>query len=260
MTAALGFSRGFSKYRESWPPFAEKIDRLIDDMARWGDTPRFVFLHTFETHAPYTHPEYASYLEDHELRRIRAAATYTQAPLRDTLAGLKRIDVGMASDLYDGGIRYVGEHIGRLLDFVRRDSSESWDVNGDGSSDVPTRGFGEDRFGCEWPLFGGSLFHAQPCNRAPNVVVFDADFDGDGRPDVLVVDQIALESRVRLGSSGEPADEQVWLRGLGRGVTTRIGGFDEDARDDVRIESRNGCLLLGSTGSHFEPNSEACSG
>lgn len=677
MTAALGFSRGFSEYREIWPPFAEKIDRLIDDMAHWDDTPRFVFLHTFEAHAPYTHAKYASYLADHELQSIRATATHGQSLLRDTLAGLGRLDVAVTSDLYDGGIRYVDEHLGRLLDSLRRTrrttvvfltsdhgdefadhsperfydehghslfqellhvpliawspgrfqpgqvvadpvqlidvaptilsviraeipeamegvpliddrgvghsgpsrpivaealnkgserilfrrksrkyvsdphggadvvfdldtdprerrgakpkgtelsllreelvryvadnhagalmlafgrgcyavegsvrasapiiavdpadvldhiltpieaaelriafeaspsrgrflllhcrdpdcgfaidirldgvsptpeqvslggqridprlpeitvsdvevpgddlgdwifdgrrllvtriaakvddrprsdpglvqdfeealvalgyvdrsvaahrnpdsagaasseapvrpgilslaidgesagapalvdsnrtwcsdfdgdgkldrlivdrdsgnalvawgsasshsdpvpwpgdwpgasgSIESWDVNGDGKGDVLIRAFGEDRFGCEWLLFGGSRFHALPCNRAPHVVVFDGDFDGDGREDVLIVDQTALEYRVSLGSSEEPAEERVWLGGLGRGVNTRIGDFDEDGRDDVRIESGDGCLLLRSTGQNFEPNPEACS-
>lgn len=140
----LGFARGFDVYRESLPRPArvpERPERLptpamwlhpriLDRIVDWstffgaGD-PFFLFFHTFEVHAPYTHAEFAAPLMQKAQRerfqrdltlfnrheKLRALDHY----LREL--GLHRLEITQA--LYDGGIRFTDAFLGRFFAALR---------------------------------------------------------------------------------------------------------------------------------------------
>jgi arylsulfatase A-like enzyme len=103
MTATLGFARGFGSFTEftrlapgGYP--AGMVTETFSDGTRWiareSDRPWFLFLHTYQVHAPYDPPQ--KYID----RVIREAG-----PLGP-------------SDLYDGEIRYTDETLSELLTFL----------------------------------------------------------------------------------------------------------------------------------------------
>jgi arylsulfatase A-like enzyme len=103
MTATVGFARGFGSFTEFTGVSPEglptgMVAETFEDGAHWlareSDRPWFLFLHTYQVHAPYDPP--AKYLG-----RVFAEA----GP-----AG--------PSDLYDGEIRYTDETLANLLTFL----------------------------------------------------------------------------------------------------------------------------------------------
>lgn len=108
MDFRLGFARGFDAYRVfDWV-------KDLDELARWLDGSshrrRFLFLHTYEIHDPYTHAEFVTGPTEGE------PPTYSNARhlrLRGQLTGEQK---ELVSDLYDGGIAYTDREIGRLFE------------------------------------------------------------------------------------------------------------------------------------------------
>jgi len=125
VSGQLGFHQGFQV-------FDEHLHRLEDDVAprvegwldAYRETPFFLFLHTYEVHAPYGHDEFAAPL----LRKAKRKALETflsagRAPTpndeRNFLRehGLLRREVTEA--MYDSAIRFADAFLGRL--FARLD-------------------------------------------------------------------------------------------------------------------------------------------
>jgi len=106
IAGSWGFARGFDLYDEEksahatntalegTPGFARQtFDRGLDWLKRRDDDPFFLFLHTYEVHAPYTPPaSYASLFSTAD----------TDTPTRER-------------NLYDGEIRYLDAELDRLL-------------------------------------------------------------------------------------------------------------------------------------------------
>ncbi len=104
-----------------------RADQVIDDAIRWIQENRsrefFVYLHLMDTHFPH-------YLEA-EAREFLDAAGYSGGPPdtftdtgrpKDTSAALSERERIYLDALYDGGLRYTDRQIGRLLDFLDRES------------------------------------------------------------------------------------------------------------------------------------------
>jgi choline-sulfatase len=107
LQSRYGLAQGFDVYDEDLPPiaatgggafsvhFSERdaravTDRALDLWSRLAGKPRFLWVHYFDAHAPYTPPE-------------PFAASHAGAP-------------------YDGEIAYVDAELGRLLERVARDA------------------------------------------------------------------------------------------------------------------------------------------
>lgn len=103
----FGFHRGFESYRVSY------WVRRLDEVTRWLDAARgrrnFLFLHTFEIHDPYDHDYFA---RDLPSGRVEPGVTIRDWQGRAELTAEEREYV---EALYDSGIRYTDEQIGRLF-------------------------------------------------------------------------------------------------------------------------------------------------
>jgi len=122
----LGFAQGFDAYREDSFGLLERVRPML---GRWleesRDLPFFIFLHTFEVHAPYEHTEMTEgVLTGAQRDAIHRALDERghgdiiglAALLREL--GLFRRDV--TSALYDGDIRFTDAFLGGVLEDLRR--------------------------------------------------------------------------------------------------------------------------------------------
>jgi arylsulfatase A-like enzyme len=108
----FGFGAGFEEYRvESW---TDEPERFVEGVAASAPGPFFLFLHTFAIHEPYTEKQFAD-----GLPRGRIGERFTkplQQRLGDSITGDEK---RYAEALYDGGIAWTDERVGRLLDAAR---------------------------------------------------------------------------------------------------------------------------------------------
>jgi arylsulfatase A-like enzyme len=127
----LGFDQGFDQYLElneldpqtRW----QAMRQMLEDLR---STPFFLFLHTYDVHAPYIHTQYARpLLTDEQFEALNQSAhkppdlsaSQFKKSFDDYLrtSGLMRKEI--TSALYDGGIRYVDESlIGALVTELKR--------------------------------------------------------------------------------------------------------------------------------------------
>ncbi len=128
---AMGFTRGFrQRFISSLMPIEETVDRALE-FARHTmtvDKPPFLFVHTYEIHAPYLPP-----LEYRE--RLATEPGPVLGPIVEDLAGRPRRELGLApaglwdredeftpadvaymSDLYDAGIAHADDQLARFFD------------------------------------------------------------------------------------------------------------------------------------------------
>ncbi len=118
----LGFRRGFERYEHLSVDARESFGRAADWVAGSPSQPFFLFVHTYQTHAPYLPPPgyYELYTDPGYAGRIpgRPGAHRGRAPgefMRLADFG-DPSDVAHLQDLYDGCIRYVDDRLGSLLD------------------------------------------------------------------------------------------------------------------------------------------------
>ena len=123
VAASFGFSQGFELYDESDDREHDALSRTLglalDWLRREGDTPYFMFLHTYEAHSPYTHAEKA----DPSLKG-RLSTRFTNLEIEDirhdrlTLTPDERRWV---QQLYDGDVAYLDALIGAFFDTLRKE-------------------------------------------------------------------------------------------------------------------------------------------
>lgn len=103
----FGFHRGFESYRVSY------WVRQLDEVTRWLDAApgrrNFLFLHTFEIHDPYDHDYFA---RDLPSGRVEPGVMIRDWQGPEELTSEEREYV---EALYDSGIRYTDEQLGRLF-------------------------------------------------------------------------------------------------------------------------------------------------
>lgn len=114
---SLGFYQGFDRYsdgpakRPTLPKTAEatfgRAKRWLD---RYGDLPFFMFVHTYEVHAPYAPPD--DYLKKFSDGSV-ASVTPSFGPPKDDR------ERALWMNLYDGGIAYTDSVIGDFFAFLR---------------------------------------------------------------------------------------------------------------------------------------------
>lgn len=130
ISKVYGFDRGFDLYEEpasgeAPSGFAHSIPRAIAWLDAHAEGNTFLFLHTFDVHAPYTagDPEVFSRFrgrptpdgeDDHWLREAR----YLYAQRNTGVSGYGRLSE-LLND-YDAGVHEADRGVGRLLDHLRR--------------------------------------------------------------------------------------------------------------------------------------------
>ncbi len=140
VTEAFGFDRGFDRFESELRPLRHKLPRLlgwIDEMAAPGSPPTFLFMHTYEAHAPYVPDvEYDLFTDDdydgplaERIALFRKSfagedTSYDMGALEASFWGKDRgafddADVAYVRALYEGDIRQTDAHVGRILDALR---------------------------------------------------------------------------------------------------------------------------------------------
>jgi arylsulfatase A-like enzyme len=126
MAAALGFAQGFDAYREDSYGLLDTVRPMLD---RWleesRDLPFFIFLHTFEVHAPYTHTELTEGMlteaqRDALHRGMGRPGLWETNGFGSLLRELGLFQMKVTSALYDGDIRFTDAFLGLLLEDLRR--------------------------------------------------------------------------------------------------------------------------------------------
>lgn len=130
MTAVLGFAQGFDVYREDSAKLTAAVGTLLGNwLNAFGNDPFFLFFHTFEVHAPYTHLTFAAPLLSDAQRADIVQLVASRDPhdwvtLNPDLVaylrsqGLFRSEITEA--LYDGGIRSADDFIDGLFVALRQ--------------------------------------------------------------------------------------------------------------------------------------------
>ena len=130
---AHGFGRGFDRYRSFYDGVTSKVDQTIAWLRRQRDAERpwFVFLHTYEVHAPYLPPddlarrfvsEYDGWLRPYcydEQGRIKDADLSGFHRIFDEAQRLDEDDVRFLRELYDAEIAHTDRELRRLFRFLR---------------------------------------------------------------------------------------------------------------------------------------------
>lgn len=132
LTAELKFDRGFQHFDRRPETVDLKIDRVLEwvEQADWEQR-QFLFVHTYEVHAPYVPPvEHDVFSDPAYDGPYRARLDELRAVVgRGGVAGARGFlprgrearpeDTAYLSDLYDAGVRFTDAEVGRLLRALR---------------------------------------------------------------------------------------------------------------------------------------------
>jgi arylsulfatase A-like enzyme len=128
----FGFDQGFDSYDDAGGGLATIGPKVFEWLDRSPPEPFFLFVHTYDVHAPYAPIEpyrsrFLALLEEPPSPGFTASAEQLQLVRRACWTGaegcdLPRRDIEFAKALYDGEIAYVDEWIGRFVDRLRADT------------------------------------------------------------------------------------------------------------------------------------------
>jgi arylsulfatase A-like enzyme len=123
VAATFGFGQGFEIYDESDDRSPDALTRTLELALGWirgaAGTPFFAFVHTYEVHSPYTHPDRAD-----PAVRGRLGDRFTNVEIEDIRAGrltLTPDERRWVAGLYDGDVAYADRLVGEFLETLRRD-------------------------------------------------------------------------------------------------------------------------------------------
>ena len=116
---SFGFQRGFDEYTFH-PTWKELESGILPRIREMGDHPLLLFVHTYDTHAPYTTvptPYHSLYADPDyvDTREIRGRPAHLLNQEQGLVASLLPEDLKQLRDLYDGEIRYVDDRLAELL-------------------------------------------------------------------------------------------------------------------------------------------------
>jgi hypothetical protein len=120
VAATYGFDRGFETYQSEPGTFAQKVERAAHWMQRNRDAKFFMFLHTYEVHAPYQadpgfmemfDADYAGELDDAILPRLLMT-------INDGTVTIDAEDVRHIVNAYDAEIRSMDQAFARLVRYL----------------------------------------------------------------------------------------------------------------------------------------------
>lgn len=108
------FHRGFQRFLT--PDWIAAPESVVERLKRLRRNRFFLFLHTYETHDPYDHPELAT-REAPEGSRVGPRFSMK---INNRLHPLTRLERRRASELYDADIRYLDSQLAPLFDGLQR--------------------------------------------------------------------------------------------------------------------------------------------
>ena len=129
MDPALGFAQGFARYETE---FAKLNSRRLQQLQDWLESdaaPYFLFLHTFEVHAPYLRTRFIDEVLDARRAQLldRRLARLAQEPgwksverAEGIMKRLGAFSPEVADALYDGGIWHADRWLGELFGWMRQ--------------------------------------------------------------------------------------------------------------------------------------------
>ena len=121
----LGLSSGFDVYEEYPGGLADGLPQMESWLRKNGSSPFLVFLHTYDIHLPYDppspydslfYPQYEGPISGSDTRDVLRKIRGLPSKVGDL--SLTEEDRQKIVALYDGGIRYADEYIGRLSDLL----------------------------------------------------------------------------------------------------------------------------------------------
>ncbi len=161
--AAFGFDRGFDSYDHRGGGLAEILPRALRWLDAHDDEPFFLFLHSYDIHAPYfSPPPYDGMFHERPYVGDLIPTVERLDALFLEQAVLGPEDIQHLVDSYDEGIRYTDALIGRLLDDLERRGRF------DDTLIILTSDHGEE-FGEHGSLIHWQLYY-QPNLRIPLIV------------------------------------------------------------------------------------------
>ncbi len=122
MTSRLGMHQGFEEWTERRKAnLKSTLPAVFDALGRTGNQPFFLFLHTYDVHAPYEQPEAERFFSagdsesgsKEDWARIRTMRYHRHHQL-ERFEGIE--DVIAA---YDSGIRFADSQLGVLFDYLK---------------------------------------------------------------------------------------------------------------------------------------------
>ena len=125
VSARFGFGRGFEIYEEDRGGLSVSLPRAFDWLAAVEGAPFLLFLHTYDVHLPYDPPApfdtwfgeaYEGPVDGPASREILRRQRGLGGADAEDAPPLAPADRERLVALYDGGIRYVDEQVGRLLE------------------------------------------------------------------------------------------------------------------------------------------------
>lgn len=121
LNAAFGFDRGFDTYDHQGGGLAKILPRAMRWLDKHADEPFFLFVHTYDIHAPYISlPPYDGMFHEQPYTGDLVPTVERLDAIFLEQAELDPKDRQHLIDSYDEGIRYTDTQIGRLLEDLER--------------------------------------------------------------------------------------------------------------------------------------------
>jgi len=176
LSSEFGFDRGFEIYDDEGGGLEEILPRALAWLDANGDDPFFLFLHSYDIHAPYlSPPPYGGMFHDEPYTGDLIPTAERMDEIFFAQQTVEPEDMQHLVDSYDEGIRYGDAQIGRLLDHLRS-SGRLEDTLVVLTSDHGEE-FGEHGSVLHWQLF------FQPNLRVPLIIRPPRGIDGPFRVD-----------------------------------------------------------------------------
>lgn len=119
MRGEIGFDQGFDVYEER-PENLDQWELILNLLDQGEQEPFFLFLHTFEVHAPYSRLDYAQpLLKDETTTALKTLFWYGPDVIRRLPRLLEehgQLNADVLSAMYDGGIRYADVRMGLIFE------------------------------------------------------------------------------------------------------------------------------------------------
>ena len=121
LRAEFGFDRGFDTYDHEGGGLIAILPRALRWLEDHDDEPFFLFLHTYDIHAPYVSPApYDGMFHERPYTGDLIPTVEQLEALFLEQAELDAVDLQHLVDSYDEGIRYTDAQIGRLFETLER--------------------------------------------------------------------------------------------------------------------------------------------
>jgi arylsulfatase A-like enzyme len=171
LNSVFGFDRGFETYDHQGGGLAKILPRALNWLDAYAAESFFLFLHTYDIHAPYISPApYAGMFHEAPYTGDLVPTTKRLDQIFLERIELDPVDLQHLVDSYDEGIRYTDAQIGRLFEELESSGrfEDSWVIV---TSDHGEE-FGEHGSVIHWQLY------YQPNLRIPLIVRPPGGVDG----------------------------------------------------------------------------------